>query len=208
MHQLLFKLPNPFSGGYIPIYGYGVMIMIGFVTAVIIGLRKCQKFGIDVNAGLDLAITILVCGVAGARLFYFIQFHEKFDMALFKFTKGILEGKPIDVYNHGMMKRDFTYISDIVDGVVASLKQSYPYEIFNLGNSNTIELSYFIECIEKELGRKAQRNLMPMQPGDVPSTFADIKHSTEKLGFKPKVKIEQGIKEFIAWYKDYFKVDG
>lgn len=128
------------------------------------------------------------------------------DMALFKFTKAIIEGKPIDVYNFGKMKRDFTYITDIVAGVVASLDKSYPYEVFNLGNSNTVELQYFIECIEKELGKKAEKNLMPMQPGDVPATFADIKHSINKLGFQPKVKIEQGIKEFISWYKDYFRV--
>jgi UDP-glucuronate 4-epimerase len=127
------------------------------------------------------------------------------DMALFKFTKATLKGEPIDVYNYGKMKRDFTYISDIVAGILASLDKSYPYEIFNLGNNNTVELNYFIECVEKELGKKAQRNMLPLQPGDVPETSADIEHSRRRLGFEPKVKIEQGIKEFIQWYRDYFK---
>ncbi len=127
------------------------------------------------------------------------------DMALFKFTKAILSGKPIDVYNNGRMKRDFTYISDIVAGVLAALDKNYAYELFNLGNSNTVELNYFIEVIEQALGKKAQRNNMPMQPGDVPATSADIKKSREKLGFNPKVNIEEGIKNFISWYKDYYK---
>lgn len=127
------------------------------------------------------------------------------DMALFLFTKAILADKPIDVYNHGKMKRDFTYITDIVNGILASLDKNYPYEIFNLGNSNTVELSYFIECIEKELGKKAKQNLLPMQPGDVPVSFADIEKSRKMLGFEPKVRIEEGIRNFIRWYKEYFK---
>ncbi len=125
------------------------------------------------------------------------------DMALFKFTRAILEGDPIDVFNHGKMKRDFTFVTDIVDGVVAALDKNYPYEIFNLGNSSTVELNYFIECVEKELGKKAKKNMLPMQPGDVPETFADIELSRQKLGFSPKVKIEQGVHEFVSWYKSY-----
>lgn len=128
------------------------------------------------------------------------------DMALFKFTKAILEGKPIDVYNFGKMKRDFTYITDIVQGTVASLEKDYPYEVFNLGNSKSVELNYFIEVIEKELGKKAQKNLLPLQPGDVPETFADIDKSRQMLGFDPQVSIEQGIQKFIAWYKEYYQV--
>lgn len=128
------------------------------------------------------------------------------DMALFKFTKAILEDKPIDVYNFGKMKRDFTFITDIVAGILASLDKEYPYEIFNLGNSNTVELMYYIECIEKELGKKAKKNLLPMQPGDVPESFADIERSRKMLGFDPKVKIEEGIHQFILWYKSYYRV--
>jgi len=126
------------------------------------------------------------------------------DMALFKFAKAILENKSIDVYNYGKMKRDFTYIDDIVSGVVSSLDKSFSYEIFNLGNSNTVDLLYFIECIERELGKKGKKNLMEIQPGDVCETFADIEYSREKLGFDPKVKIEVGIKYFIDWYKKYY----
>jgi UDP-glucuronate 4-epimerase len=128
------------------------------------------------------------------------------DMALFKFTKNILADRPIDVYNHGKMKRDFTYISDIVSGVVAALDKNYRYEIFNLGNSQTVELSHYIECIERDLGKKAIRNMLPMQPGDVPATIADISHARELLGFSPTVKVEEGIRNFLAWYRDYFKV--
>jgi UDP-glucuronate 4-epimerase len=127
------------------------------------------------------------------------------DMALFKFTKAILAGEPIDVYNHGKMKRDFTFVSDIVSGIVASLDKNHPYEIFNLGNSSTVELSYFIECIENELGKKARKNLLPMQPGDVPETSADIDKSRRLLGFDPQVKIEEGIREFLKWYRAYYK---
>ena len=126
------------------------------------------------------------------------------DMALFKFAKAILEGSPIDVYNDGNMKRDFTYIDDIVAGIIKCLDQPAPYEIYNLGNSNTVELNYFIECIENALGKKAIKNYMSMQPGDVPETFADILHSKEQLGFDPQIKIEEGINRFIAWYKEYY----
>jgi UDP-glucuronate 4-epimerase len=128
------------------------------------------------------------------------------DMALFKFTKAILEGKPIEVYNYGKMRRDFTYVTDVVAGVLASLDKEYPCEVFNLGNSQTVELLHFIRCIEKELGREAKMNLLPLQPGDVPETFADIQKSRDMLGFNPAVKIEEGIRRFIAWYKDYYKV--
>lgn len=125
------------------------------------------------------------------------------DMALFKFTKAILEGQPIDVYNQGKMKRSFTYITDIVTGIIKSLDTVKGNDVFNLGNPDTVELNYFIECIEKELGKTAVKNMMPLQQGDVPVTFADIIHTQNVLGWEPKVSIEQGIKEFIEWYKKY-----
>ena len=128
------------------------------------------------------------------------------DMALFLFTKAILDGKPIDVYNFGKMKRDFTYVGDIADGVLKSLDKEYPYEIFNLGNSKTVELNHFIECIENKLGKKAEKNLMPLQQGDVPESSADISCSAGKLGFSPKVEIEEGIGNFVEWYKMYHNV--
>lgn len=125
------------------------------------------------------------------------------DMALALFVDNIIQGKPIDVYNYGKMKRDFTYIADAVKGVLAAIDKPFSYEIFNLGNNKTIELNYFIECIEKELGREAKKNLMPIQPGDVPVTYADIKKAKKMLGYNPKTSIEEGIKKFIDWYKKY-----
>ncbi|MFH0920147.1 MAG: NAD-dependent epimerase [Fibrobacterota bacterium] len=142
----------------------------------------------------------------GLRFFTVYGPYGRPDMALFLFTKAILEGRPIDVYNHGKMKRDFTYVDDIVDGILGSLDTPHRYEVFNLGNHNTVELLYFIECIEKELGKKAQKNLLPMQAGDVPATWADIEHTKAKIAFEPKVRIEEGIQRFVEWYKGYYKV--
>ncbi len=126
------------------------------------------------------------------------------DMALFKFTKLISEGKPIEVYNFGKMKRDFTYVTDIVEGIISSVDNHYPYEIFNLGGEETIKLTYFIECIEKALNKKANKNFLPLQPGDVLNTIADISKAREKIDFNPKVSITQGIKNFVEWYNSYF----
>lgn len=128
------------------------------------------------------------------------------DMATFKFTNAIIEGRAIDVYNYGDMERDFTYITDIVNGVLSSLAHPFDYEIFNLGNSSTVKLTYFIECIEKELGMTAEKNMLPIQPGDVHKTSADISRASEQLGFSPATSIEQGLHHFITWYKDYYKV--
>jgi UDP-glucuronate 4-epimerase len=126
------------------------------------------------------------------------------DMALFKFTKAILNDEPIDVFNHGKMVRDFTYVDDIVDGVVAAIDADLPYEIFNLGNSHPVELMHFIQRIEHELGKKATFNMMEMQPGDVPLTHSDISKARRLLGFDPKTSVEVGIANFIRWYKDYY----
>lgn len=127
------------------------------------------------------------------------------DMALFLFTEAILKDKPIKVYNHGRMKRDFTYIDDIVDGTIAALDRPFPYEVFNLGNANVIELLDFIRVIEDGLGRKAKKEMLPMQPGDVPETSADIQKSKDKLGFNPKTSIKEGVGKFLAWYREYYK---
>ena len=124
------------------------------------------------------------------------------DMACFKFTKAILEGKKIDVYNFGKMKRDFTYIDDIVEGTLAAIDLGAKYEIFNLGNHRSVELMRFIEIIEEACGKKAEKNLLPMQPGDVLETYADISHSQEVLGYEPKTPLEKGIPEFVAWYRN------
>jgi UDP-glucuronate 4-epimerase len=126
------------------------------------------------------------------------------DMALFIFTKAITRNQPIEVYNFGKMRRDFTYIDDIVQGVLASMDRPVPYALYNLGNSRAVDLLYFIECIEKELGKKAEKKMLPMQPGDVVETYADISESERDLGFQPTTRIEEGIASFISWYRSFY----
>jgi UDP-glucuronate 4-epimerase len=128
------------------------------------------------------------------------------DMALFLFTDAILNDRPINVYNYGRMKRDFTYIDDVVEGTIAALEKPFAYELFNLGNSDPIELMDFIGIIEEELGKEAQKNMMPLQPGDVLETSADIGKSKDMLGFSPKTPIREGIKRFLDWYREYYRV--
>ncbi len=145
------------------------------------------------------------------------------DMALFIFTKAILEGKPIEVYNHGKMRRDFTYINDIVEGVIRTLDHpatadqtwsgdqpdpgtsSAPSRIYNIGNHQPVELLRFIEVLENALGKKAVKKLMPIQPGDVPATYADIEDLARDVGFKPSTTIEEGIPRFVNWYREFYK---
>jgi UDP-glucuronate 4-epimerase len=144
------------------------------------------------------------------------------DMALFLFTKAILEGKPIDVFNYGKMQRDFTYIDDIVDGVIRVIDNPAkpnlewngahpdpstspaPYKIYNIGNNSPVSLMEFIECIEDELGKKAEKNLLPIQPGDVPSTYADVSDLANELGYAPKTGVREGIANFVAWYREFY----
>ena len=140
----------------------------------------------------------------GLRLFTVYGPWGRPDMALFIFTKAILGGQAIEVYNYGQMKRDFTYIDDIVQGVLASLDRPVPYAVYNLGNSRTVDLLYFIECIEKALRKEAEKKLLPMQPGDVAETYADISESQRDLGFQPRTRIEEGIEHFIRWYRSYY----
>ena len=136
------------------------------------------------------------------------------DMAYFKFTKNIIENLPIDVYGNGNMSRDFTYIDDIVDGIVKLLETSNEklfsssknlYEIFNIGNDNTVNLNYFISIIEKSIGKKARKNYLEVQPGDVQRTSANIMKIQSKVNFLPKTKIEDGIPKFVDWYKKYYQ---
>lgn len=146
------------------------------------------------------------------------------DMALFKFTKGIIEDKAIDIYNHGEMYRDFTYIDDIVEGVIRitdkipqknkewdgltpdPASSFAPYKIYNIGNNAPVKLMDFVEAIEKSIGKKAQKNMMDIQPGDVPSTSADTSSLQADIGFKPSTSVNEGIDHFINWYKDYYQV--
>jgi len=130
------------------------------------------------------------------------------DMATFIFTKKIIEKSPIDIFNYGKMERDFTYIDDIVSGIYGSykIKKKFKHKIYNLGNNKPEVLIDFINLIEKTLGITAKKKLLPIQPGDVEKTFADIKESKKDLNFYPKIKITEGIPKFINWYKKYFKI--
>ena len=123
------------------------------------------------------------------------------DMAYFKFTKNIMQGKPIEIYNYGRMKRDFTYISDVTKAILTTIDKPFCYEIINLGNNKPIELNKFIEVIEKILGKKAKKKMIPMQQGDTITTYANIKKAKKMLGHNPKINIEEGMKLFIDWYK-------
>ena len=125
------------------------------------------------------------------------------DMAMYIFTKKILNGEPINVFNKGDMKRDFTYIDDIISGLVHSIESNYKCEVFNLGNNKSEDLMDVVSIIEKKLGKKAKMQLKPMQPGDVKQTFADIEKSKDMLNYHPKTDIEVGIHSFIDWYLDY-----
>jgi UDP-glucuronate 4-epimerase len=132
------------------------------------------------------------------------------DMAYFSFTKAILAGQAIDVFNHGKMRRDFTYIDDIVEGVVRVLDRTAagepPHQLYNTGNHQPAELMEFIEILEEALDRKAVRNFLPMQDGDVPQTYADTASLREAVGFSPSTPLRDGIGRFVAWYRDYYKV--
>lgn len=127
------------------------------------------------------------------------------DMALFGFTKSIVEEKEIEVYNYGKMTRNFTYIDDIVSGIITVLDKNLRYSVMNIGGDKEEKLTRFIEVIEENIGKKAKKKMMPLQPGDVKSTVADIKR-LRKLGWKPKTRIEEGIKNFVSWYKEYYKI--
>jgi UDP-glucuronate 4-epimerase len=146
------------------------------------------------------------------------------DMALFIFTKAILEDKPIKVFNYGNMQRDFTYVDDIVEGIVRVMQHvpqsdidwkqsnsdvsasSAPYKIYNIGNNAPVKLTEFIEAIENELGKKAIKELLPLQPGDVPATYADVSDLVRDVGYKPNTSIAEGVKNFISWYKKYYNI--
>ncbi len=146
------------------------------------------------------------------------------DMALFIFTKRILNGEPIDVFNHGHHQRDFTYIDDIVEGVIRTLDHvatpnpewsgatpdsgtsNAPYRLYNIGSNNPVALGRFIEVLEECLGRKAEKNYLPMQPGDVPATYADVKDLIDDVGYRPETPVETGIRNFVDWYRDFYQV--
>lgn len=162
--------------------------------------------------------------VTGLRFFTVYGPWGRPDMALFKFTKSILAGEPIEVFNHGHHARDFTYIDDVVEGVLRTADRipppnpawsganpdpatsSAPYRIYNIGNHSPVELMHFIGVLEEALGREAKKNFLPMQPGDVPATFADVDDLIADVGFAPATPLKDGIARFVAWYRGYYGV--
>jgi UDP-glucuronate 4-epimerase len=146
------------------------------------------------------------------------------DMALFKFTKAILADEPLQVFNFGRHRRDFTYIDDIVEGVIRVLDRpappnpnwsgdhpdsgtsAAPWRVYNIGNNSPVELMDYIRALERALGKKATTEMLPLQAGDVPDTFADVDDLVKEFGYKPKTPVDEGIRRFVAWYREYFKV--
>jgi UDP-glucuronate 4-epimerase len=162
--------------------------------------------------------------VTGLRFFTVYGPWGRPDMALFLFTRAILSGEPIDVFNFGRMQRDFTYIDDIVEGVVRTLdhtatsnpdwssgapdpgSSNAPYRLYNIGNNNPVELMHLIDTLEKALGKTTGKNLLPIQPGDVPATYADVQDLINDVGFRPATSIEEGVQRFVAWYRDFYRI--
>jgi UDP-glucuronate 4-epimerase len=163
--------------------------------------------------------------VTGLRFFTVYGPFGRPDMALFTFTRNILAGKPIDVFNYGHHKRDFTYIDDIAEGVVRAVDRvatpsaawtsdapdpstsNAPYRLYNIGNQEPVELMRYIEVLEHCLGRKAQKNMLPLQAGDIPDTWADVEDLVKDVGYRPSTPIEVGVKNFVDWYLDYYNVN-
>lgn len=218
---------------------HGVQHLVYASSSSVYGANKKMPFSVHQNVDHPLSLyaatkksnelmahtysTLYSLPTTGLRFFTVYGPYGRPDMALFLFTKAIIEGKPIDVFNHGKMKRDFTYVDDIVEAIsrlvpkAASPNPDWsgnnpdpatsfsPYRIFNIGNNNPVELLHFIEVIEKNLGKKAIKNLMPLQDGDVPETFADVDDLMKEVDFKPATSIEDGIRNFVDWYLNYYK---
>lgn len=162
--------------------------------------------------------------VTGLRFFTVYGPWGRPDMALFLFTRSILAGEPINVFNYGNHRRDFTYIDDIVEGVIRTLDRvaepnpewsgdkpdsatsQAPYRLYNIGNNNPVELREYISVLEDCLGKKAEQNLLPLQPGDVPDTYANVEALVQDTGYKPETTIQEGIANFVEWYREYYKV--
>jgi len=206
-------------------------------SSSVYGLNKKQPFSTDDNVDHPISLYAATkkadelmshtysylynIPTTGLRFFTVYGPWGRPDMALFKFVKNILEDKPIDVYNYGNMQRDFTYIDDIVEGVVRVIdnppkpnpnwdgrasESVAPYKVYNIGNGSPVKLMDFIEAIEEILGKKAKKNMLPMQPGDVPNTWADTSDLENDLGYKPYTPVKEGIKKFIEWYRKFYNV--
>lgn len=159
--------------------------------------KACETFCYTYHHLYGIPITSL-------RFFTVYGPRQRPEMAIHKFTRSIDEGKVIEMYGDGKSRRDYTYISDIVNGIIAAVDKKLGYEIINLGNSNVVELRYLIQLIEENLGKSARIQKMPDQPGDVPVTYADISKAKKLLGYEPEVRIEQGIENFVNWYKEIY----
>lgn len=199
---------------------YGMNIKQPFTTA------DCVDFPISLYAATKKSNELMAHSYShlynipttGLRFFTVYGPYGRPDMAYFSFTKKILAGERINVFNNGVMQRDFTYIDDIVKGILRIINKApspqystittatAPYKIYNIGNNQPVTLRRFITAIEDACGKKAQENLLPMQAGDVPITYADIDELVEDIGFKPETSIEKGIKKFVEWYKQYYSV--
>ncbi len=206
-------------------------------SSSVYGLNKKQPFSTDDNVDHPISLYAATkkadelmshtysylynIPTTGLRFFTVYGPWGRPDMALFKFVKNILEDKPIDVYNYGEMQRDFTYIDDIVEGVIRVIdnppkgnsqwdgrpsESIAPYKVYNIGRGKPVKLMDFIEAIEETIGKKAKKNLLPMQPGDVPSTWADTTALERELGYKPKVDVKEGIKKFVEWYMEFYNI--
>lgn len=218
---------------------HGVQHLVYASSSSVYGANKNMPFSVHNNVDHPLSLyaatkksnelmahtysSLYNLPTTGLRFFTVYGPHGRPDMALFLFTKAILEGKPIDVYNKGKMKRDFTYVDDITEAIVRLVPKAAqpnndwngmqpdpassfaPYKIYNIGNNKPVELLRFIEVIEECLGKKAIKNLMPLQDGDVPETFADVEDLMREVDFKPTTPIEFGVKKFIEWYLSYYK---
>ena len=216
---------------------YDVKALSYASSSSVYGLNKKQPFSTDDNVDHPISLYAATkkadelmshtysylynIPTTGLRFFTVYGPWGRPDMALFKFVKNILEDKPIDVYNYGNMQRDFTYIDDIVEGIVRVIdnppkpnpnwdgrasESIAPYKVYNIGNGSPVKLMDFIEAIEETLGKKAKKNLLPMQPGDVPSTWADTTDLERDLGYKPYTPVKEGIKKFVEWYRRFYNV--
>ena len=157
--------------------------------------------------------------VTGLRFFTVYGPWGRPDMAMFKFCKAILEGSPVDMYNQGEMKRDFTYIDDVVEGIIRTMESPpnsrpqnssnapcAPHHVYNIGNNQPVELFRLIHVMEQKIGKTANKRMLPMQPGDVPVTYADVDSLAQAVGYRPRTPIEEGVSRFVDWYRDYYKV--
>jgi len=216
---------------------FGTEHLVYASSSSVYGLNKKQPFSTDDNVDHPISLYAATkksdelmshtysylynIPTTGLRFFTVYGPWGRPDMAYFKFVKKILNGEPIDVYNYGNMSRDFTYIDDIIEGVIRVIDNPpkgnpnwngrasnsiAPYKVYNIGRGKPVKLMDFIEAIEEILGKKAKKNFLPMQPGDVPSTYADTSALESELGYNPKVDVKEGIEKFVKWYRRFYNV--